>query len=250
MRILKVSLFITCLVDNLYPQVGEAMVRLLHRFGVEVVFPEEQTCCGQPAFNSGYVEEARVSARTLLEAFTDADYVVSPSGSCTGMIHHYYPELFSDDPELAKRAQSIAEKTYEFSQFLVQVLGITDVGARFPHRVTYHPSCHGSRLLGVKDEPLTLLKGVRDIQLVDLPYATDCCGFGGAFAVKMGEISTAMVSEKAEHVKETAAEVLVGTDMGCLMNIGGRLSREGQPTRVLHLAQLLYEGMLLGEGRQ
>ncbi|WDL95659.1 (Fe-S)-binding protein [Alicyclobacillus sp. ALC3] len=247
---MKVSLFITCMVDNLYPQVGVAMVRILDKLGVQVVFPEGQTCCGQPAFNSGYAAEARMSARTLLEAFADADYVVSPSGSCTGMVHHYYEDLFADDARLAREAKTLANKTYEFSQFLVNVLGVTDVGARFPQRVTYHPSCHGARLLGVKDEPLTLLRAVKDIDLVDLPYATDCCGFGGTFAVKMGDISTAMVAEKVSHVAETEASVLVGTDMGCLMNIGGRLSREQSPVRVLHVAQLLYEGMQLGTGAE
>ncbi|QSO50798.1 (Fe-S)-binding protein [Alicyclobacillus curvatus] len=243
---MKVSLFVTCLVDNLYPQVGEAMVRILDRIGVEVVFPAGQTCCGQPAFNSGYTDEARASARTLVDAFEDAEYVVSPSGSCTGMIHHYYEELFANDLKRAQKAKELAAKSFEFSQFLVSVLGVTDVGASFPHRVTYHPSCHGARLLGVKDEPLTLLRNVRDIELVDLPYATDCCGFGGTFAIKMGDISTAMVTEKVDHVQETRADVVVGTDMGCLMNIGGRMSREGLRVRPMHIAELLYEGIHKG----
>lgn len=243
---MKVSLFVTCLVDNLYPQVGEAMVRVLDRLGVEVVFPTGQTCCGQPAFNSGYVDEARAAAKTLVDAFEDAEYVVSPSGSCTGMVHHYYGELFANDPKRTSKAKELAAKSFEFSQFLVNVLGVTDIGARFPHTVTYHPSCHGARLLGVQDEPLTLLRNVRDIEFIELPYATDCCGFGGTFAVKMGDISTAMVTEKVEHVKETGARVLVGTDMGCLMNIGGRMSREGLPVRPMHIAELLDEGMQKG----
>lgn len=244
---LKVALFITCLVDNFFPDVGEAMARILAAHGVHMEFPEGQTCCGQPAFNSGYADEAREVAKNLLDAFADADYVVSPSGSCVGMIHHCYAELFADDPALAWRAHELAKKTYEFSQFLVNVLGVEDLGAQFPYRVTYHPSCHGSRLLGVRDEPLRLLRRVRDLQLVDLPGASDCCGFGGTFAVKMHEVSTAMVDEKVEHVLETGAEVLVGTDMGCLMNIGGRLRHQGKPVRVLHLAQLLYEGMRIGK---
>ncbi|GGJ04822.1 Fe-S oxidoreductase [Alicyclobacillus cellulosilyticus] len=247
---MRVALFITCLVDNLFPQVGESMVRLLHRLGVEVMLPAGQTCCGQPAFNSGYAEEARAVGATLLEAFAGADYVVSPSGSCTGMVHHYFPELFRGDDRAARLADELIRKSYEFSQFVVRVLGVTDVGACFPHRVTYHPSCHGSRLLGVRDEPQQLLAKVRDIELVPLPYAEDCCGFGGTFAVKMGDISTAMVAEKAAHVAETGAEVLVGTDMGCLMNIGGRLAREGRPVQVMHLAELLYEGVVLAEGRR
>lgn len=245
---MRVSLFITCLIDNFYPSVGEAMTRILDNCGVRVEFPDLQTCCGQPAFNSGYVAEARSVAMTMLEAFEEAEFVVSPSGSCAGMIHHYYPTVFADDPDLLVRAQRLADKTYEFSQFLVNVLGVTDVGARFPHRVTYHPSCHGARLLGVRDEPQALLAKVRDLERIDLPYANDCCGFGGTFAVKMGPISGAMVSEKVEHVLSTDAEVLVGTDMGCLMNIGGRLRHQGSPVRVMHLAELLYEGTRMREG--
>ncbi len=240
---MKVSLFVTCLVDNFYPFVGEAMVRILHECGVAVDFPQGQTCCGQPAFNSGYRDDAKAVARTLVDAFEDAEYVVTPSGSCAGMVHHYFPDLFEGD----ERATNLSRKTYEFSQFLVNVVGVTDLKARFPHKVTYHPSCHGSRLLGVKDEPLTLLSHVRDMELVELPYASDCCGFGGTFAVKMSDISTAMVTEKAEHVEETKAEVLTSLDMGCLMNIGGRLRHENSPVRVMHLAELLYEGMRLGK---
>ncbi|MHB1630254.1 MAG: (Fe-S)-binding protein [Bacilli bacterium] len=245
---MKVALFATCLVDNFYPHVGESMVRILNHCGVEVEFPEAQTCCGQPAFNSGFHDQARVVARTLLDAFGDYDYVVSPSGSCTGMIHHYYPHLFDGNPGLAGHARELVTKTYEFSQFLVNILGLTDLGAQFAHTVTYHPSCHGSRLLGVKQEPLELLARVRDLNLVELPHAQDCCGFGGAFAVKMHEISTAMATEKADWVTETGAEVLVGTDMGCLMNIGGRMRHMGRPVRVMHLAELLLEGMEQGSG--
>lgn len=239
---MKVSLFITCLSDVIYPQVGEAIVRILAQYGVQVNFPETQTCCGQPSYNSGYWEETRTAARTLLQAFDDSDFVVSPSGSCTYMIHHY-SELFKDEPEWLDKAKRLQEKTYEFTQFLVQVLGITDVGARFPHKVTYHPSCHGSRLLGVKEEPMQLLSNVKDLQFVPLPYAEDCCGFGGTFAIKMPDISGAMVTEKSEHVKESEAEVLVGLDMACLMNIAGHLRYRNEPVRVMHLAELLYEGM-------
>jgi len=240
---MKVSLFITCLSDAIYPRVGEAMVRLLARYGVQVEFPKAQTCCGQPAFNSGYWEEARESARTLLAAFEDSDFVISPSGSCTGMIQHYYPKLFEQDPVMLAKAKQLQEKTYEFTQFLVQVLGVKDVGAVFPHKVTYHPSCHGSRLLGIKEEPMTLMEHVQGMELIPLPFAEDCCGFGGTFAVKMSEISAAMVSEKAQHVLETEAEVLVGLDMGCMMNISGNLMYQGKPIRVMHLAELLYEGV-------
>ncbi|WP_454190756.1 (Fe-S)-binding protein [Paenibacillus sp. Marseille-Q7038] len=239
---MKVSLFITCLSDAIYPAVGEAMVRILAKYGVTLQFPKVQTCCGQPAYNSGYFEEARTAARTLLEAFEDSDFVVSPSGSCTYMIHHY-EDLFKDDPVLAEQARRLEAKTYEFTQFLVQVMGITDIGARFPHKVTYHPSCHGSRLLGVREEPMALLAGVRDIEFIPLPFAEDCCGFGGTFAVKMADISGAMVTEKAEHIVETEAEVLVGLDMACLMNIAGQLRFQNKPVRVMHLAELLYEGV-------
>ncbi len=243
---MKVAMFVTCLVDNFFPQVAESMVRILNHCGVAVEFPEGQTCCGQPAFNSGYADEARAVARTLLDSFTDADYVVSPSGSCTGMIHHYYPQLFQDDPTLLEESQLLAGKTYEFSQFLVNILGVKDLGAVFEERVTYHASCHGSRLLGVKDEPLILLDHVRGMEFVDLPHRNDCCGFGGTFAVKMPDISAAMVSEKVEHVLETKAQVLVGTDMGCLMNIGGRLRHQHHSIRVMHIAELLHEGMVQG----
>ncbi|MGN7456952.1 (Fe-S)-binding protein [Paenibacillus pasadenensis] len=242
---MKVSLFITCLSDAIYPRVGEAMARILARQGVKLDFPKVQTCCGQPAYNSGYWDEARKTARTILAAFRDSDFVVSPSGSCTYMVHHY-EELFKDEPEALREARELRSKTYEFTQFLVQVLGVTDIGARFPHKVTYHPSCHGSRLLGVKEEPLELLRGVDGLQLVPLPFAEDCCGFGGTFAVKMADISGAMVTEKADHVKETEAEVLVGLDMACLMNIAGNLRRRGEPVRVLHLAELLEEGARVG----
>ncbi|MDF2834471.1 MAG: protein of unknown function cysteine-rich region domain protein [Paenibacillus sp.] len=239
---MKVSLFITCLSDAIFPRVGEAMVRLLANYGVTLEFPRVQTCCGQPAFNSGYWKEARDSARTILDAFEDSDFVISPSGSCTGMLHHY-PKLFENDPVMLKRAESLRSKSYEFTQFLVQVLGVTDVGATFPRKVTYHPSCHGSRILGVKDEPMQLMQSVRGMELVPLPFAEDCCGFGGTFAVKMADISGAMVTEKADHVLETEAEVLVGLDMACLMNIAGNLHYRGEPVRVMHLAELLYEGV-------
>jgi L-lactate dehydrogenase complex protein LldE len=239
---LKVSLFITCLSDAIYPRVGEAMVRLLARHGVHLEFPKMQTCCGQPAYNSGYWEEARITARTILDAFEDSDFVVSPSGSCTYMIHHY-PELFREDPVYRVKAERLQEKTFEFTQFLVQVLGVTDLGAVYPHKVTYHPSCHGSRLLGVKDEPLELLRNVCGLQFVPLPFAQDCCGFGGTFAVKMADISGAMVTEKVDYIKETDAEVLVGLDMACLMNIAGNLRFRNEPIRVMHLAELLYEGV-------
>ncbi|MGG1552176.1 (Fe-S)-binding protein [Paenibacillus ferrarius] len=239
---MKVSLFITCLSDAIYPRVGEAMVRILAKYGVKLDFPTIQTCCGQPAYNSGYWDEARATAKTIVEAFEDSDFVIAPSGSCTYMIHHY-GHLFKDDPVMLAKAEKLQQKTYEFTQFLVQVLNVTDLGAKFPHKVTYHPSCHGSRLLGVKDEPMELLENVKGLEFVPLPFAEDCCGFGGTFAVKMADISGAMVTEKVDHVKETEAEVLVGLDMACLMNIAGNLRYRNEPVRVMHLAELLYEGV-------
>ncbi|WP_438351703.1 (Fe-S)-binding protein [Paenibacillus sp. FA6] len=239
---MKVSMFITCISDAVYPRIGEAMARLLAKYGVALHFPSIQTCCGQPAFNSGYWEEARASAKTILEAFEDSDFVIAPSGSCIGMIHHY-PKLFEDDPILFATAVGLQKKSYEFTQFLVQVLGVTDVGATFPHKVTYHPSCHGSRILGIKEEPMMLMSNVKGMELIPLPFAEDCCGFGGTFAVKMSDISGAMVVEKADHVLESEAEVLVGLDMACLMNIAGNLRYRNKPIRVMHLAELLYEGV-------
>ncbi|WP_440962014.1 (Fe-S)-binding protein [Paenibacillus nitricinens] len=239
---MKVSMFITCISDAVYPKVGEAMARLLARYGVQLDFPEVQTCCGQPAYNSGYWNEARQAALTILQAFEDSDFVIAPSGSCTGMLHHY-PKLFQDDPVNLVKAQNLQRKSYEFSQFLVQVLDVTDLGAVFPHKVTYHPSCHGTRILGIRDEPMLLMQNVKAMELVPLPFAEDCCGFGGTFAVKMSDISGALVTEKSDHVLESEAEVLTGLDMGCLMNIAGNLRYRHKPVRVMHLAELLYEGV-------
>jgi len=239
----NVSLFVTCMVDMMTPEVGVSVVRLLRRLGCRVDFPQAQVCCGQAAFNSGYEDDAREVARALIRAFEPSDWVVSPSGSCVGMIKHHYPYLFRDEPIWKEKAEHLAAKTYEFSQFLVHVLGVTDLGAVFPARVTYHPSCHAMRLLGVRDEPLELLRRVRGLEYVELLRKEDCCGFGGTFAVKMADMSEAMVCEKARCVRETKADVLVGTDMGCLLNIAGRLDREGAGVRVLHLAQLLEEGV-------
>jgi L-lactate dehydrogenase complex protein LldE len=239
---MKVSMFVTCMSDAMYPRVAESMMRLLSRYGVILEFPRVQTCCGQPAYNSGYWDEARTTARTILTAFEDSEFVVSPSGSCTYMVHHY-PELFKDEPEWLEKAKNLQSKSYEFTQFLVQVLGVTDVGASFPHKVTYHPSCHGTRLLGVKDEPRELLEHVKGLELVPIPFAEDCCGFGGTFSIKMPNISGAMVAEKVDHIKETEAEVLVGLDMACLLNIAGNMRHRGESVRVMHLAELLYEGV-------
>lgn len=241
---MKVSLFVTCLGDQLFPKVGVATVRVLRRLGCEVDFPEAQICCGQPAFNSGRHAEARRVARSLLDAFEGSEYVVAPSGSCVGMIRHYYAELFAGDAELAARARAFAAKTYELSQFLVQVLGVEDLGGRFAERVTYHASCHGSRLLGVRDEPIRLISNLDEVDFVPLRRCEDCCGFGGTFSVKLADVSGAMVDEKVDHIVETGADYVVSTDMGCLMNIAGRLARRNLPIYPLHLAELLERACL------
>lgn len=246
---MKVSLFITCLADQFYPQVGVSVVRLLQRFGCEVDFPADQTCCGQPAFNSGYVNDARKAAKNHVLAFKNAEYVVSPSGSCTSMIHHYYRELFSGDKVMESEVDAFISKSYEFTQFLVNMLKVREIPGSFPHSVTYHPACHGARLLGVRTEPLELLRSVADLTLVDLPRSQDCCGFGGAFAVKMSDISGAMLNEKVEHIAETKCEYVVSTDLGCLMNIGGQIKRRPSSPIPIHIAELLDTAMSGGTPR-
>lgn len=236
---MKVSLFLTCLADVIYPaSVGKSTVEILERFGCEVDFPKKQTCCGQPAYNSGYHRETKEVAKHMINVFKDAKYVVSPSGSCTVMLHEYV-HLFEDDPEWKEKAEELKNKSYELTQFLVDVLKITDVGAKFHAKVTYHTSCHMTRLLGVKEAPMTLLSNVEGLDFTELPHKEHCCGFGGTFAVKMILISEQMVNEKVQHIEETEAEVLIGADLGCLMNIGGRINRQGKPIKVMHIAEVL-----------
>jgi L-lactate dehydrogenase complex protein LldE len=245
---MKASLFITCLGDQMFPEVGLSVVRVLRRLGCEVDFPEAQVCCGQPAFNTGYRDDARRVAHALLDAFEASEYVISPSGSCVGMIHHYYEELFRDDLAMLQRAREFRDKTHEFSQFLRNVLGVDALPARFAEPVTYHASCHGSRLLGARDEPLALLRLVQGIELRPLERCEDCCGFGGTFSVKLSDLSAAMADEKVTHVAATGARFLVGTDMGCLMNIAGRMKRRRVEIEPLHLAQLLDRALSNVEG--
>lgn len=235
---LKVSLFITCLSDILYADVGKNTVEILERAGCQIDFPTSQTCCGQPAFNSGYLQEAKQSMKQMITSFKDSEYVVGPSGSCVGMLREY-PKIFKGDLEWEDAAKDLAKKSYELTQFLVDVLGVTDVGSTFKGTVTYHPSCHMTRILGVKDQPKTLLQNVKGVELVELPVAEDCCGFGGTFSVKNADISGEMVKEKSKHVSETGAEYLVGGDMGCLMNIGGRMRKEGKNVEVVHITEIL-----------
>ena len=239
---MRVSLFITCLADQLYPEVGVSMLRVLRRLGCEVSFSPAQTCCGQPHYNAGLVPQARRVARTLLDALEGDAHVVSPSGSCVAMLKHSYPGLFADDPQQLARANALIARTHEFSQFLVNVLGVEDVGAARACRATYQPSCHGMRMLGVGSEPLQLLGKVRGLELLPLDNAQDCCGFGGLFSVKQAEISADMVAEKSDCVRRSGADTLVGTDLGCLMNIAGHLCQSGAKIEALHLAQVLDSG--------
>lgn len=235
------QLFVTCLVDSLFPQVGEAVVEVLQRLGLEVEFREAQTCCGQPAYNGGFTAEARRVALHFLDVFepTAPDPIVAPSGSCAAMVVHAYPELFKDDPPNRARAQSVAARTYEFAQFLVDVLGVTDVGAHSDGTLTYHASCHLLRFLHIADQPLRLLANVRGAQVTALPGADECCGFGGLFSVKFGNVSGAILDKKIENLRAAGAGALVGCDLSCLMHIQGGLNRDGVPVKCLHLAEVL-----------
>jgi L-lactate dehydrogenase complex protein LldE len=229
---------VTCLGDALFPEVGVATVRLLRRLGVEVDFPSAQTCCGQPHFNSGYHDMARDLARHTIRAFASGQTVVTPSGSCAAMVKLEYPQLFQDDPDGRRRAEDLARRTHELSDYLVNVLRVEEVGARFEGRVTYHVACH-LRGLGLLTEPERLLRKVRGLELVPLERCDECCGFGGSFAVRFPQISGAMVQDKAAFIEKTGAGAVVATDAGCLMNIGGCLHRRQCPVRALHLAEVL-----------
>jgi len=238
----RAALFITCLADVIFPRVALATARVLDRLGVEPVFPERQTCCGQPAFNAGYRPEARATARHFIEVFEPHEWIVAPSGSCVAMVRDHYPELFEGDPVWGPRARSVAARTFELTQFLIDVLRIESTGARFPHRVTYHDSCHSLRHLGLRDGPRRLIREVRDIDFVELPDSDVCCGFGGVFSVKYPKISAAMCEDKIARIESTGAEFVVATDASCLMNMGGALERRGSRVRTLHIAELLAEG--------
>jgi len=235
---MKVAFMVTCLGDMFYPEVGVRIVRLLRRLGVEVTFPAGQTCCGLPLFNSGYhVEAAQVAKRTL-SLFADAEQVIVPSGSCAWMVKHEYPGLM-DDPALRRTAESLATRTWELSQFLVRVLGRTRFKSAVPGRLAYHDSCHLLRGLGESRAPRLLLRGVEGVELVELPGADECCGFGGSFSVRLPEVSTAILAKKLDNVERTGADCLVACDGGCLMQMGGGLSRRNSRVRALHLAQVL-----------
>lgn len=236
----RVALMVTCLADTLFPQVGIATTRLLERLGIEVVFPQAQTCCGQAHINTGYFDDALPLIRHSVETFAGYDAVVAPSGSCVGSIRHQHEMVArrAGDERLAEACAELAGRTYELSELLVDVLGVTDVGAAYPHRVTYHPTCHSLRVLGVGDRPLRLLGAVRDLELVELPAAEECCGFGGTFAVKNADTSAAMLADKLGHVLSTGAQ-LCASDASCLMHIAGGMARAGGTTRPVHLAEIL-----------
>jgi len=239
---MKVSLFIPCLTDQFFPRVGLNLVKILKKAGASVDYPMEQTCCGQPAFNSGYHEEAIELAQRFLQVFRTAEYIVAPSGSCTSMVRIFYPEIVHDH-NLRELLHEVTSKTYEFSEFLVNVMGIKDLGARFPYKVTYHDACHLLRELKVKDPPRELIRHVRDIEFVEMDNSEGCCGFGGTFSVKFPEISTAMAEDKATAISASGAEYVVANDSSCLMQIAGYMSRKGISVKPLHLAELLGENM-------
>ena len=238
---MRVALFITCFNDTLFPETGRATVRLLERLGHEVVFPTEQTCCGQMHFNTGYQREAIPLVRRFVEVFKGYEAVVAPSGSCVGMVRELYPMAadLANDKQLLHDVEELAPRVFELSEFLVKRLGVTDVGAYYPHRVTYHPTCHSLRMIKVGDAPLALLRAVGGIDLVELEEARECCGFGGTFAVKNADTSTAMLSDKLRHVLDTRAEVCTAGDNSCLMHIGGGLKRGRAGVRTVHLAEIL-----------
>jgi len=237
-----VQLFITCLADTFRPQTGEAVVNVLRRLGTQVSFPQQQTCCGQPAFNAGLRAEARRLAENTIRVFeADPAPVVAPSGSCIAMLKQGYPELFADDPSWRERAVALAARSFEFSEYLVDVLGVTDVGARWDGPLTYHASCHLTRHLGVERQPLALLRAVRGAALLELPEARDCCGFGGVFSVEHPEVSAEMLKRKLTNFESLPGEpTLVVADTGCIMHLQGGLRRQGKsPARVVHLAEVL-----------
>jgi L-lactate dehydrogenase complex protein LldE len=238
---MKIALMITCLADALYPDVGRATVRLLERLGHDVAFPEAQTCCGQMHVNTGYQDEALPLVRHHVEVFEPYDVVVAPSGSCVGSVRHQHAMVArrAGDEALAERAEAVAATTYELSELLVDVLGVEDVGAYYPHRVTYHPTCHSLRMLGVGDRPLRLLSKVGGLRLTELPAAEECCGFGGTFAVKNADVSAAMLTDKVRAVLNTRAEVCTACDNSCLMHIQGMLHRQYAGVRTLHVAEIL-----------
>lgn len=239
-----VSLFVTCIVDMIYPQTGVSVVEILEHVGVEVRFPMGQTCCGQPAFNSGFWGEARPTAKQFLTAFADAQVIVTPSGSCASMVRHYYPELFKDDPDWYERAVWVASITWEFTEYLVDGLGITDLGARLPPtRVAFHDACHGLRLMRLDQQARQLASHVEGVTVTEMNGADQCCGFGGLFAIKMPPVSGAMLQTKIEQIDAADADLIVTGDCSCMTQMNGGLSRSQKSKRVMHIADLLAKGL-------
>ena len=239
----KVTLFVQCLVDSMFPDAGDAMVDVLQRLRVPLEYPVSQTCCGQPAYNSGYYKEAKAAARRFLRIFEGAERIVCPSGSCVHMVRHHYPELFADeDMSLRMRIKELGNRCFEFSEYLVDVLGVVNIGAVFPAKVTYHDSCHLLRGLGIASQPRKLLHNVEGLTLLEMNDSDMCCGFGGTFSVNYPEISTAMVDEKIDNILASGADYVTGCDVSCLMNIKGRLSRRGENVQVRHIAEILAAG--------
>ena len=235
-----VQLFITCIIDTLYPKTGEAVVHVLQKAGVQVSFPPGQTCCGQPAFNAGLRREARKMAIQTIRAFEKyPGPVIVPSGSCAAMIRHSYAELFSNDPTWQPKAIALAERTFELTEFLVDILGVTDLGASFKERIAYHSSCHLLRGLGVDRQPRALLSAVKGAELVELPETAECCGFGGVFSVEHPEISSAMLARKITNIGASGAAIVIACDAGCVTNINGGLHRQHKPQRAMHIADIL-----------
>ncbi len=243
-----VQLFATCLVDAFSPDVGMAVVDILEEQGLTVEFPVNQTCCGQPAFNGGFWEDARAMARQTLDVLSATEGpIVIPSGSCTDMIVNHYAELLADEPEYAAKIEDVTSRSYEFTQFLVDELGVTDVGAAHKGRLTYHSSCHGLRGLGISKQPKALLANVEQAEMLELPGEETCCGFGGLFAVKMSDISGAMLQDKLDNIESTGADVVVGVDASCLMHIAGGLQKRGSKVQVKHIAEIIR---MRDEGRR
>ena len=246
----KVSLLVTCIVDMIYPQTGIAVVDILEHLNIEVEFPEGQTCCGQPAFNSGYRPEAKTVAIQTLKTFQNAEVIVCPSGSCSAMIRHEYPTLFKDDPNWESLAKHLASRTWEFTEYLVDGLGLRDLELALPSEQTFafHDACHGLRLLGLGQASRTLLTNVQNATVTDLPDCDVCCGFGGTFSVKMPQVSNAMLQKKMKHIEDSDAETIVTGDVSCMTQMNGGLSRNNSTKRVRHIADVLAEG-LKGEGQ-
>ena len=235
----KADLFVTCIVDQLFPEVGVSVVRVLRRMGVAVGFPEGQTCCGQAVFNSGFTHEAREMAERTIREFRDSEYVVVPSGSCSAMMRIFYLDLFEDDPVMLEEAKSLSLRVYEFSEFLVDVLGVDDPGVEGSGSAVFHPGCHLLREMSVRDAPLSLLRAMPGLELKELRNAETCCGFGGTFSVKLPHISEGMLADKVLSVRESGAETLISCDMSCLMHIGGSLRRRFPNISIRHIAQVL-----------